>query len=124
MEWVDARFNVDAGNNDEFVASLLPDTVGTYDYAYRYSTTDGREWVYADLDGIQNGYSSAQAGSLTVTPPGDTTPPASPTGPARRQRVADRRRAGVDRGRRRPDAVRVRGAARRRRRRPYPCSRW
>jgi glycosidase len=79
-EWVDARFNVDVGNNDEFVASLLPDAVGTYDYAYRYSTTDGREWIYADLDGIQNGYSPAQAGSLTVTPPGDTTAPATPTG--------------------------------------------
>jgi fibronectin type 3 domain-containing protein len=76
--WVDASFNVDAGNNDEFVASLLPDAVGTYDYAYRYSTTDGRDWVYADLDGIGNGYSPAQAGSLTVMPSGDTTAPAAP----------------------------------------------
>ncbi|HWQ15163.1 MAG TPA: alpha-amylase family glycosyl hydrolase [Roseiflexaceae bacterium] len=76
--WVDAAFNVDAGNNDEFQASLLPDAVGTYDYAYRYSTTGGRDWVYADLDGIGNGYSPAQAGSLTVNPSGDTTPPAAP----------------------------------------------
>ena len=30
--WVDASFNVDAGNNDEFVASLLPEAVGTFDY--------------------------------------------------------------------------------------------
>ena len=49
-----ATFNVQAGNNDEFVASLLPEAVGTYDYAYRYSTTEGRDWVYADLDGIGN----------------------------------------------------------------------
>jgi glycosidase/fibronectin type 3 domain-containing protein len=78
--WVDASFNVDAGNNDEFVASLLPEAVGSYDYAYRYTTTNGREWSYADLDGIQNGYSPAQAGKLTVVSSGDTTPPAAPTG--------------------------------------------
>ncbi|HSL64297.1 MAG TPA: alpha-amylase family glycosyl hydrolase, partial [Gaiellaceae bacterium] len=78
--WVDAAFNVDAGNNDEFVASLLPEAVGSFDYAYRYSTTGGRSWVYADLDGIANGYSPAQAGALTVLAAGDTTPPATPTG--------------------------------------------
>jgi hypothetical protein len=78
--WVDAAFNVDVGNNDEFVASLLPEAVGTYDYAYRYSTTDGLEWVYADLDGIQNGYSPAQAGALTVNASSDTSAPATPTG--------------------------------------------
>jgi hypothetical protein len=76
--WVEAAFNVDAGNNDEFVASLLPETTGTFDYAYRYSTTNGRDWVYADLDGIPNGYSPAQAGALTVNPSGDTTPPVAP----------------------------------------------
>ncbi len=27
--WVDASFNVDAGNNDEFMASLLPESVGS-----------------------------------------------------------------------------------------------
>ena len=47
--WVDASFNMDAGNNDEFVASLLPSTVGTFDYLYRYTTTNGRDWLYADL---------------------------------------------------------------------------
>jgi hypothetical protein len=76
--WVDATFNTDAGSNDEFVASLLPESIGTFAYAYRYTTTDGRDWVYADLDGIGNGYSPAQAGSLTVTSSGDTTAPAAP----------------------------------------------
>jgi glycosidase len=79
-QWVDAAFNADAGNNDEFVASLLPETTGTFDYAYRYSVTSGRDWVYADLDGIGNGYSTGQAGSLLVTPSGDTTAPAIPAG--------------------------------------------
>jgi hypothetical protein len=71
---------VDAGNNDEFRASMLPEAVGIYDYAYRYSTTGGRDWVYADLNGTGDGYSPAQAGSLTVVSSGDTTPPAAPTG--------------------------------------------
>ncbi|HSL30718.1 MAG TPA: alpha-amylase family glycosyl hydrolase [Anaerolineales bacterium] len=78
--WIEASFNTDAGNNDEFVASLLPEAVGTYDYAYRYSTSGGRDWLYADLDGTDNGYSAAQAGSLTVNPSNDTTPPAAPAG--------------------------------------------
>ncbi len=78
--WVDARFNVDAGNNDEFVATLLPEAVGAYDYAYRYTTTSGRDWVYADLDGIGNGYSPSQAGSLTVVSSGDMVAPAVPSG--------------------------------------------
>ncbi len=77
---MDASFNMDAGNNDEFIASLLPETTGTFDYAYRYSTTNGCDWVYADLDGIGNGYSPAQAGTLTVNASGDTTAPAVPTG--------------------------------------------
>jgi len=79
--WVEAQFNTDVnGANDEFVASLLPDAVGQFDYAYRYTTTDGRDWVYADLDGIQNGYSPAQAGALTVNASSDTTAPATPSG--------------------------------------------
>ncbi|MGE5206030.1 MAG: alpha-amylase family glycosyl hydrolase [Chlamydiota bacterium] len=76
--WVEASFNTDAGNNDEFVASLLPDVVGTFDYAYRYTTTAGRDWVYADRDGTGNGYSPSQAGKLTVNPSSDTTAPFPP----------------------------------------------
>jgi glycosidase len=78
--WVDASFNTDAGNNDEFKASLLPSSTGQFDYAYRYSTTGGREWLYADLDGSTNGYSAAQAGALTVAASSDTTAPAKPAG--------------------------------------------
>ena len=42
--------------------------------------TAGRDWTYADLDGIQNGYSTAQAGSLTVLASDDTVAPATPVG--------------------------------------------
>jgi len=79
--WVDASFNVDTGNNDEFVASLLPEAVGTYDYLYRYSTTNGRDWLYADLIGpIPDGALPPHPGKLYVSPGGDTTAPALPTG--------------------------------------------
>ena len=79
-QWVDAAFNTDSGNNDEFVASLQPEAPGQYDYAYRYTVTAGRDWVYADLDGIGDGYSTSQAGALTVQASSDTTAPAVPTG--------------------------------------------
>ncbi len=78
--WYEASFNVDVGSNDEFMASMLPEAVGSYDYAFRYSTSNGFDWVYADLDGIGNGYSTDQAGKMTVNPSGDSTPPAVPTG--------------------------------------------
>jgi glycosidase len=79
--WVDAAFNVDAGNNDEFMASLLPEQTGTFDYLYRYSTTGGREWLYADLNGpVAPGALPSNPGSLTVNPSSDTTDPAVPTG--------------------------------------------
>jgi hypothetical protein len=79
--WVDASFNVDAGNNDEFKASLLPDTAGTFNYLYRYSTTAGRDWLYADLNGpVAEGAMPPNPGVLTVNPDAtDTTPPAIPT---------------------------------------------
>jgi len=79
--WVEAAFNVDAFNNDEFVASMLPEAVGTYDYVYRYTTTNGRDWLYADLNGpIPAGNLPPNPGKLTVNASGDTMAPAVPTG--------------------------------------------
>ena len=69
------------GNNDEFVASLLPESTGIFDYVYRYTTTNGRDWLYADLNGpVPEGVTPPNPGKLTVNPSGDTTPPAIPTG--------------------------------------------
>ena len=76
--WVDASFNVDAGNNDEFVASLLPDQIGTFNYLYRYSTTGGRDWFYTDLNGPIGGGLPTNPGVLTVNSSGDVTPPTTP----------------------------------------------
>jgi glycosidase/fibronectin type 3 domain-containing protein len=79
--WVDAVFNVQAGNNDEFKASFLPEAVGEFDYVFRYSTNGGRSWLYADLNGpVPSGSVPANPGTLTVVSSGDTTAPAVPTG--------------------------------------------
>ncbi len=79
--WEYTSFNGDAGNNDEFVASLLPQAIGTFDYVYRYSTTNGMDWLYADLNGpIPTGDLPPNPGKLTVNASGDTTPPDAPTG--------------------------------------------
>jgi glycosidase len=79
--WIDASFNVDAGNNDEFKASLLPETIGTFNYVYRYSVTAGRDWLYADQNGpITPGSLPPNPGVLTVNSSGDTTAPVVPDG--------------------------------------------
>ena len=79
--WVDAVFNVDAGNNDEFQASMLPETTGVFDYVYRYTTTDGRDWLYADSSGpVTAGSLPPNPGRLTVNASPDTTAPATPAG--------------------------------------------
>jgi len=72
--WVDAKFNTDVGNNDEFVATINPDKAGTYSYTYRYSTTGGRDWLVTRFQG------GSDFGTLVVNPSADTTPAAVPTG--------------------------------------------
>ncbi len=76
--WVEASFNMDVGNNDEFMGSLLPEYLGEYHYLYRYSTTDGREWTYADRSGTISPTGVVSPGLLHVLPSGDLTPPAVP----------------------------------------------
>jgi trimeric autotransporter adhesin len=64
--WVPTTYNVDVGNNDEYMARLTIGTAGTYDYAFRYRYLWG-PWLYGDLDGSGNGYSTGQAGVITVS---------------------------------------------------------
>ena len=99
--WVDAAFNVDAGNNDEFSASMLPRRPARFDYAYRYTTTGGRDWIYADLDGsAQRLLARAGRGADRRRQSGDTTAPATPAGLHVVVRVAGR--ASSSRGTRSP----------------------
>ena len=108
-----------AGNNDEFVASLLPEAVGTFDYVYRYTTTDGRDWLYADLNGpIPAGALPPNPGKLTVNLERRHDAARRPDRPARGLGLAGRHRAGLGCGGRRPDPLRLRGAAQRHSGRP------
>ncbi|MBN2054790.1 hypothetical protein JW905_07700, partial [bacterium] len=66
--WLPAVFNVDSGNNDEFMGQIYPTAAGVYDMAYRYSYLGGG-FCYGDLDGSGNGYDPGQAGQLIVTDP-------------------------------------------------------
>lgn len=74
--WVDAVFNGQSGENDEFMAQLLPEVIGTYDYCYRYSTNLGESWYYADQNGGE--YSPESAGHMVVSASDDTTAPSAP----------------------------------------------
>ncbi|MGB4596070.1 MAG: Ig-like domain-containing protein [Anaerolineaceae bacterium] len=74
--WSDAVFNAQSGSNDEFVGNLLPEQIGIYHYAFRYTTTAGESWYYADKDG--GTYTLDQAGNLTVVASADSTAPSAP----------------------------------------------
>ncbi|RII26598.1 MAG: hypothetical protein CXR31_09270 [Geobacter sp.] len=56
----------------EYVTTLTVPTAGSYDYVYRYSY-NGSPYIYGDLTGSSDGYSSADAGKLTVNDPAPTT---------------------------------------------------
>lgn len=64
--WVDMAYNLDVGNNDEFMAALTPPDAGVFAYTTRFSGDSGDTWVYTDLAGPP--YSPSEAGVLTVDP--------------------------------------------------------
>jgi glycosidase len=74
--WTPMTFKDDVDGADEFVGSVRPEEVGSYEIALRVSTDGGRTWQLADRDGI--GYAAAQAALLEAQPPADTDAPAAP----------------------------------------------
>ncbi len=66
--WFPTVYNLDVGNNDEYMGTMVVNEVGVYDYAYRWSYQGG-PWEYADKSGINDGYDPADAGELVVIPP-------------------------------------------------------
>ncbi|MCK6528131.1 hypothetical protein L6R50_11435 [Myxococcota bacterium] len=82
-EWASAGFNVDADGlvagdlaNDEYMAELSPALPGEYDVACRFRLNGGA-WLYADVDGTDDGYDPADAARLVVEEGGgddDTAP--------------------------------------------------
>ena len=79
--WIDAVYNLDIGDDDEYMASLTaPSSPGNYDYCFRFRLTGG-PWKYGDLDSSGNGYSTAKAGDLSVTGQTPTPTPTPTAGP-------------------------------------------
>lgn len=71
--WYPAQFNVQVGNDDEYVGTFpLPPAGASYAYTYRFSLDDGILWTYCDLNGAgSNGgltFETGQLGTATVTP--------------------------------------------------------
>ncbi|MFP2906791.1 IPT/TIG domain-containing protein [Pyxidicoccus sp. 3LFB2] len=67
-QWTAATFGADSGNgnNDEYRATLPnPGTAGSFRFAYRVSLSGG-PFVYCDANGTDDGFTLAQAGTLTV----------------------------------------------------------
>jgi glycosidase len=75
--WVDAPYVSDQGDNDQFASPLLPEYTGDFQVVYRYSTTNGRDWIYADQDGIFNG-TPINPAILHVLPGEDIISPGTP----------------------------------------------
>ena len=79
-EWFPMTFNVQAGNNDEFMGNLPRTQIGTFCYTTRYSGDGGNTWYYA-VNGPDESNTTCPGpfGVLTVTAGSDTTAPAAPT---------------------------------------------
>lgn len=68
--WVGAVFNLQAGNDDEYMGQLTAPAAGTYAYTYRFSFDGGASFTYADLDGAGSNsgqdFSASTLGQMTV----------------------------------------------------------
>jgi hypothetical protein len=65
MTCLDATYNVDQGDNDEYVADLTLDAVGTYYYVYAFSGDGGATWTACDQGGVVN--DPVEPGVATIT---------------------------------------------------------
>ena len=69
--FVDAGYNTQVGNNDEFMATLTaPWAAADYAYTFRVSQDAGASWTYCDLDGAGAGagldFDPGMLGTMTV----------------------------------------------------------
>jgi hypothetical protein len=68
--WQTATFNLQSGNDDEFVSSFLAPASGTYAFTYRFSLDGGATWTVCDADGAGSNaaldFETPELGILTV----------------------------------------------------------
>jgi hypothetical protein len=69
--FVVATYNMQVGNNDEYMARMTAPAAGAYSYAFRFSLNGGAHFTYCDLDGAGRNagltFSTAELGTMTVT---------------------------------------------------------
>jgi hypothetical protein len=56
--WINATYNVQVGNNDEYQASFTAPAAGSYRYVYRFSLDNGVTWTYGDQNANDGGAGS------------------------------------------------------------------
>ncbi|MBX2997727.1 MAG: pullulanase-type alpha-1,6-glucosidase [Caldilineaceae bacterium] len=76
--WVRGESVGETDGSMVYAAQVLPDAPGTYLYGWRFSTTGGESWIYADISGIVTDLPWSAPGQLTVIPGEDTDPPNRP----------------------------------------------
>jgi hypothetical protein len=69
--FVDAGYNTQVGNNDEFMATLAaPWAAADYAYTFRFSQDAGVSWTYCDIDGagadVGLDFDTGMLGTMTV----------------------------------------------------------
>ncbi len=83
--WQDAEYSglgIWSSANSRYQISFLPEIPGRYYYTYRFSTTNGRNWVYPDTNSIVPDPTRVVGSSLGLmvinSNPADTQPPDPP----------------------------------------------
>ncbi len=65
--WTNMTFNVQVGNNDEFMGTPNPTTAGSYHYLTRASDDGGATWTYCDLSGVSTATGYTNPGVMTIS---------------------------------------------------------
>jgi glycosidase len=76
--WIRGDYVGEADGGDLYAAQVTPDATGTYLYGWRFSSTGGESWIYADISGIVADLPWSAPGQLTVIPSEDSDPPNRP----------------------------------------------
>ncbi len=74
-QWVEMTYDQADNNNDQYVTTLLPDAVGDYHYATRWSSDGGATWHISDIGGPGD---NGNYGLMHVIASDDVTAPNPP----------------------------------------------
>ncbi len=70
--WSAATYQGEIGNNDVYAGAIAAPE-GTYSATLRFTISGGQSYLYADLDGSDNGFDPAALATVTVSPAGGLT---------------------------------------------------